>query len=195
MAHDVHKTRLRDFRRDVGGGLSMAINLFGMLLIFVAPFFNGEALARDLFSQGVAAANRGDFERATKLFTQAVQREPSFYAAYANRGSVLIKSGHILQGVLDWHRARELAPPFAYAVFTGYLVQHSSSKNTMLNCVVPPELDPDFLASVIMTAAVYQDLGRPESAVILFKKSVDLTRNPLWKSYFEYWAKSLEEPP
>ncbi|MGB9618502.1 MAG: hypothetical protein ACP5M0_11800 [Desulfomonilaceae bacterium] len=173
----------------------MTIHLVVLLLVILGACLNGEALAHDPFSEGVAAAHRGEFERAAALFTKAIQREPSFYAAYANRGSVLIKSGHILQGILDWHRARELSPPFAYAVFTGYLLQHSSAKNALLNYVLPTELDPDFLASITMAGAAYQDFGRPESAVLLFKKSIDLTRNPLWKSYFEYWAKSLEKSP
>jgi tetratricopeptide (TPR) repeat protein len=195
MAHDPQQSQQVDFRTDVRRFLAAMTNLVLIVLVLVGALLNGEALALDPFSEGVAAANRGEFERAIALFTKAIQREPSFYAAYANRGSVLFKSGHILRGVLDWHRARELAPPFAYAVFTGYLLQHSSSKNALLNYVLPTELDPDFLASVTMAAAAYQDFGRPESAVTLLKKSVDLTRNPLWKSYFEYWAKSLEESP
>jgi len=182
--------------------LSAGFSLYSLTvkasLIFVflfSPLINDTALSLDHFSEGVAAANRGHFEKATELFSRAIQKNPYFYAAYANRGSVLIRSGHILKGIEDWHRARELAPPFAYAIFTGALLQHSPRKNRLLNFVLTTELDPELLPSITMTGAAYTDLGHAKSAAVLFRKSIDLTRNPLWKSYFEYWAKSLEESP
>lgn len=158
-------------------------------------FWDSFVFAMDDFSQGVAAANRRDFESAADFFSKAINKDPSFYAAYANRGSVLIRSGHILRGIEDWHKASQLAPAFALAVFTGDLIQHTTRKKTRLNFVLPTELDPELLASVVMTGAAYTDLGHPESAALLFRKSIDLTRNPLWKSYFEYWAKSLDDSP
>ncbi len=165
-----------------------------LVVLFALPF-NDLALGLDHFSEGVAAANRGDFAKAAELFTMAIKKEPSFYAAYANRGSVLIKSGHILRGIEDWHKARDLAPPFGFALFTGDILQRTTGTNDILNFVLQTELDPDFIPSVVMTGAAYTDLGHVKSAVVLFRKSMDLTRNPLWKVYFEYWAKSLEDSP
>lgn len=155
-------------------------------------FGAGLAYPYDLFVMGVKAAKVGELERAIILFSKVIKKDPSSYAAHVNRGSVLLRSGYVLRGILDWHRARDLAPMFAYAVYTGDLIPHSSGKGPLLEYALSTELDPDHVASVMMMAAAYMDFGHGEMAVDLFKKSGDLTRNPLLKNNWEYWAKSLE---
>jgi hypothetical protein len=43
-----------------------------------------------------------------------------------------------------------------------------------------------------MTAVTYLDVGRADKAAELYRKSIDLTTNPLLKSYLDHWAASLE---
>jgi hypothetical protein len=97
----------------------------------------------------------------------------------------------VFEGVTDWHRAREFAPVFAYGVYTGDFILEASD-NPMLSFAAPLELEPEYVASVFMTAVTYLDVGRADKAAELYRKSIDLTTNPLLKSYLDHWAASLE---
>jgi len=147
----------------------------------------------DELEQGIEAARSDQLERAVALWTRAIQKDPKSYAAHANRGSANMRLGYVFKGIMDWHRANQLAPLFAYGVDTGDFVRHAVAGNPLLGFAVAIELDPDHLPSVAMTGALYQDLGLTKMAVELFRKSMDLTRNPLAKSHLDYWANSLEE--
>jgi len=168
----------------------LAVIVFSMVV-----FWLGIAHPSDHFLLGVKAADAGELERAAALFGEAIKTNPSFYSAYVNRGSVLLRSGYVLSGICDWHRARDLAPMFAYAVYTGDLIRRPSGKSPVLGYALSTELDPDHVASVMMMGVAYMDLGHEEKAWELFRKSSDLTRNPLLKNNWEYWAKSLEPGP
>ncbi len=143
------------------------------------------------FEKGLAAARSGQMELAVKLWSKSIQRQPKSYAAYVNRGLAYIHSGRVFEGVTDWHKARELAPVFAYGVYTGDFILEASG-NPMLSFAAPLELEPEYVASVFMTAVTYLDVGRADKASELYRKSIDLTTNPLLKSYLDHWAASLE---
>lgn len=96
---------------------------------------------------------------------------------------------------MDWHRASELSPAFAYAVYTGDFVGQSSGRGRLLNYVVSIELDPDRIVSVLMMGMMYLDLGQSEKVAELYRKSANLTKNPLLKSELDYWANMLETAP
>ena len=110
------------------------------------------------FEQGLRAARSGDLARAIEMWTVVIDRNPKSYAAYVNRGSAYLRSGHVFKGISDWHKARSLSPVFAYGVYTGDLVLQASGNTAMLNYAASLELDPEHVASVIMVGALYMDL-------------------------------------
>lgn len=146
----------------------------------------------DDFEPAFQALREGRVHEAIESWSRVIARHPQSYAAYVNRGSAYMRAGHILKGVTDWHKARDLAPFFAYATYTGDFTRQASGNTAVLNYAVSLELEPDHVASVVMTGAAYLDLGRTEEAVELFRKSMDLTKNPLLKNHFDHWAKTLE---
>lgn len=146
----------------------------------------------DDFEHGLRALREGDPHRAIESWTLVIAKNPQSYAAHVNRGSAYLRVGYILKGITDWHKARDLAPVFAYATYTGDFVRQASGNTDMLNYAASLELDPEHIASVVMTGATYLDLGRTREAVELFQKSMDLTKNPLLKSRFDHWVKILE---
>lgn len=143
------------------------------------------------FEKGLVAARSGQIDLAIKLWTKMISRHPKSYAAHVNRGQAYIYAGKVLNGVTDWHKAKELAPAFAYGLYTGDFILEDS-ENSLLSFAAPLELDPAYLPSVFMTAATYLDVGRTDKAVELYRKSIDLTTNPLLKSYLDHWASSIE---
>ena len=103
-----------------------------------------------------------------------------------------MQTGYVFRGIMDWHKARQLSPVFAYGVYTGGYLRQASGNALMLNYAASLELDPDHIPSVAMTGITYLDLGLKKKAMELYKKSVDLTKNPLRKSHLEHWVETLE---
>jgi tetratricopeptide (TPR) repeat protein len=144
--------------------------------------------------QGLIAARSGQLDRAVRLWSKAIRKNPKSYSAYINRGSAYIRSGYVLRGILDWHRAREFSPAFAYASYAGSFIGEASGDPAMLNYAMSTELDPDHVPSVIMTGIAYLDIGRRDKALELYRKSIDLTKNPLLKSFLDHWIAAIESP-
>lgn len=170
--------------------LSCLVALSLMVMGLFVPVSACAASSTD-FERGLAAARSGQMELAIKLWSKSIERRPKSYASYVNRGLAYIHTGRVFEGVADWHKARELAPVFAYGVYTGDFILEAS-ENPMLSFAAPLELEPEYVASVFMTAVTYLDVGRADKAAELYRKSIDLTTNPLLKSYLDHWAASLE---
>lgn len=155
-------------------------------------FLPAVSTASEDVEQGLIAARSGQLDRAVRLWSKAIRKNPKSYAAYINRGSAYIRSGHVLRGILDWHKAREYSPAFAYASYAGSFIGEASGDPAMLNYAMSTELDPDHVPSVIMTGIAYLDIGRSDKALELYRNSIDLTKNPLLKSFLDYWITSIE---
>jgi tetratricopeptide (TPR) repeat protein len=148
--------------------------------------------ASELFQEALYHANQGRLDSAIELWTRFLQHHPTSYAAYANRGTAYLWTGHVYKGIADWHKARDLQPLFAYAFYNARFIPEVERNSTMLNYAIPLELEPDHYPSVHMTGSLLLDVGRTDQAAALFRKSLDLTKNPLLKSNLEHWATSLE---
>lgn len=160
-------------------------------VLVLTAFASGVGFAADDFDRGVAAAYSGNLELAVQHWSKMIRKNPKSYAAHVNRGHAYIRSGRVLAAILDWQKANELAPAYAYAAFTGDFIP-VSSENRLINFAAPLELDPNYLASVFMTAVTYLDVGRSDKALEIYRNSLELTANPLLKGYLDYWASSVE---
>jgi tetratricopeptide (TPR) repeat protein len=145
--------------------------------------------------KGIAEARSGRFDSAIKIWTKVIKKRPRCYAAHVDRGAAYMRTGHILRGVMDWNRARYLSPMYAYGVYFSDFITEASRNKDVLNFAASLELEPDHVASVLMMGATFLDVGRKDKAAQLFRNSVDLTKNPLLKNDFEYWAASIESSP
>jgi tetratricopeptide (TPR) repeat protein len=153
----------------------------------------GSCWAVDDVERGLNALQEGRLDRAVQLWTRVIETNPNSYSAYVNRGSALISTGHVLRGIRDWYKAKGLSPVFAYGVFTGDYVRQASADPSILSYAASLELDPYHVPSVAMMGITYLDLGFPDEAVELYRKSIDLTKNPLLKSYLDHWIESIEQ--
>jgi len=95
---------------------------------------------------------------------------------------------------MDWHQARKLSPLFAYGVYSRDYIAQASGDTAMLNYASPLELDPEHIPSVTMIGIAYLELGKKAKAAELFRKSIDLTKNPLLKTHLDHWAEAAESP-
>jgi hypothetical protein len=163
-------------------------------LLLVTGGLLGPSAAHSIGSHDsrLTRADAAIIDRAIESWTRVIRRNPRSYEAYVNRGTALFLRGHVYGGIMDWHRANELAPVFAYAFFTGEFAAQTAGRGRLLNYAVSTELDPDRTASVLMAGAMYLDLGQENKASELFRKSAELTKNPLLKSELEYWVHVIE---
>lgn len=163
-------------------------------LVVVAPFFQAkaaEAISASDFDLASAAIRDGRLEHAIKLLDSYIIKNPKSYPAHINRGSALFYSGYVSRAVDDWHKAKNLAPLFAFGVFTGEIVWQSAPRGNYLDYVASIELYPDHVATINMLGATYLDFGLNKKALDLFRKSAELTANPLFKTDLEWWSYTL----
>ncbi|MEW6347567.1 MAG: tetratricopeptide repeat protein [Thermodesulfobacteriota bacterium] len=162
------------------------------LVLVVAGLFPAPCLAAPDFDQGLEAAHAGDLDTAIHHWTATIKRAPRCYEAYVNRGTAYFRKGNVIQGVRDWHKARVLSPTFAYATDTGDFINILPQPPRSLGFVKTLELDPEFAGAVTMSGATYLDLGQRRLAAELFRKAVELTKNPVLKNDFDYWRREIE---
>ena len=152
----------------------------------------GHTQAQGGHGDALAAARAGDLDSAVELWTRALKKDPKSYTAYVNRGTARLLTGHVFKGVEDWHAAVRYMPVFAFGVYRTDFVEEADGNRAVLNFAKSLEIDPDHVPSIMMMAAAYLDLGKDRMVADLFRKSIDLTRNPLLKNMLFHWAKSLE---
>lgn len=170
------------------------ITLVALILSATCVIGIGRSIAAppEEVEKGIAEARSGRMDAAIRIWAKVIEKRPKCYAAHVNRGAAYMRTGHVLRGVMDWNRARSLSPLYAYGVYFSDFITEAPKNKDVLNFAASLELDPDHVASVLMMGATFLDVGRNDKAVQLFRNSVDLTKNPLLKNDFEYWATSIE---
>ena len=176
--------------RNSVGAYILLVLLWASLMLYGISVTTCQAAGE--FESGLRAANAGDLDGAINLWTAEIQRNPRGYEALVNRGTAQLRNGRILQGIRDWYGARNLTPTFAYAFASGDFINVPRGTNRSLSFVKALEIDPDFSAAVILAGATYLDLGRKKLAAELFRKSIELTKNPMLKNELDYWVKGIE---
>ncbi|MDR3604640.1 MAG: hypothetical protein P4L38_08405 [Syntrophaceae bacterium] len=162
-----------------------------VLVGFVVTAWQSAAIADD-FTQGIQALDRGQHELAVKFFSSYLARKPGTYEALVNRGTAFVRSGHVYHAISDWHRAGELAPLYAYAFYSDNVIRSVTANNKQIKYVASIELVPERAVSVVMTGAMFLDFGLKSSAIDLFRMSISLTSDPIFKTDLEYWIKTLD---
>ena len=145
------------------------------------------------FEQGLKAARSGQLDRAIKFWSKTIRKRPRCYAAYINRGTAHMQNGQIIKCINDWYRAKKVEPLFAFGVCPADYIPEPSSRPRLLGYAKSTELDPNHITSVVMTGIAYAELGYKKLAAELFRKCVDLTKNPMMKNNFDHWKTILEE--
>ncbi len=197
MKSDNHDFKMRSLMgRDRGDSVAANIALiFLCALLIVHTIGLTTCRSAEEFESGLQAAYAGDLDRAIGLWTAEIQRNPRCYEALVNRGTAHFRNGSVLKGIRDWYKARNLTPTFAYALASGDFINVPRGKQGTLSFVKALEIEPDFAGDILMAGATYLDLGRKKLAAELFKKSIELTKNPILKNELDYWVKGIESRP
>ena len=71
--------------------------------------------AYEAFYRGLSAMDKGDFDKAIKDFTTAIELKPDFFVAYNNRGNAYSRKGDFDKAIQDFTTAIEINPRLAEA--------------------------------------------------------------------------------
>ena len=119
------------------------------------------------YNKGLKLIDQRRFEEALDMFDYAIQINPSFAHAYANRGlTVLMLRDDRKSALADFSKAIELNPELAYVYSNrgnvhadlGQLEEALSDQNKAI------ELDPRYINALNNRASLYLKLGEFENA-------------------------------
>jgi tetratricopeptide (TPR) repeat protein len=162
--------------------LLLSFLFLSLVLCFVSL---GWAGGIDDINAGLAAYNRGEYDEAIRLYTQAIAAgdlsQENLHVAYVNRGSAWHRKGDYDRAIADYTKAIELDPKYTIAYYgRGLSCQNKGDYDRAIaDYTKAIELDPKY-------ASAYNNLAWllavcPESkyrngvkAIKLAKKSVEL---------------------
>ena len=83
-------------------------HLFFFILFFSFFTANAQTIETDIFMSGNAAKELKDYQRAIEVYNKAIEINPNFAKAYAERGSVKVLIKDYKGGIQDLNKAIEL---------------------------------------------------------------------------------------
>lgn len=97
------------------GRVTEAIASFRQALALDATTHARESLVNALYDDGTAAIERGEFDRASDRFREAIQLRPGYAEAHNNLGIALASQGRIKEAIVEWEAALRLDPTLSDA--------------------------------------------------------------------------------
>lgn len=125
------------------------------------------------YQQGIEKARQKDLHGAIAEFTQAIQAQPDFAAAYYQRGLAYFNLGNAPQAILDYANAIRLDPTNASYYFgrgLAYLTQ-SNLREALSDANQAVRLRPDHAPTYSLRGTLCQRLGDITEAIASYKQA------------------------
>jgi tetratricopeptide (TPR) repeat protein len=140
-----------------------------------APVSNAPQSATQAFEEGQSAQERGDFNGAVRLYTNAVNAEPALFQAYYQRATAYLSLGKDREAEADLKKVLEIKPDFARAhralgqiyLDTGKTVEAINSFAKAL------ELDASLTGVRIFYASALIKNNQPARAIIQLQTAIE----------------------
>lgn len=133
--------------------IALALSLCALASLAVGPAWAAGSNPPGDILAGNEAAEKGDLDRAIKLFTQAIESKKlskeNLAIAYNNRGSAYDDKGNVDQAIKDFSKAIETAPEYDAAYYNRSYAMERKGKmaqalKDMEKAVKLVPDDPDF---------------------------------------------------
>ena len=112
--------------------LTLAFAVACLLTITSAPVFSQNV--EQLYQQGNAAQDKGDFSEAESIFRQVIKIDPNDAKAYYNLGIALSKQGKLKEAIEKYQRSLDLDPNLlGYAIANPTYVKSNISIYLLIN--------------------------------------------------------------
>ena len=132
--------------------------------------------ASQLFQQGVAAGQRGDFSEAESIFRQVTEIDPNNAVAYYNLGLALSEQGKLEKAIASYERAIELDPndAVAYNNLGIALSEQGQLEKAIASYERAIELNPNYALAYNNLGYALQQQSRFEEAIQKYQRSLEI---------------------
>jgi tetratricopeptide (TPR) repeat protein len=131
---------------------------------------------QELYQQGIAKAEAGEWQAANELFDQVLQLRPDFSEAYFQRGRIRFKLNQFSEAIADYTRAL-LADSGNANLYYARSIAHLSA-NSFESAIADAKdsirLKPDFAAAYHLLGTIRQKQGMKQKAIASYKKAAEL---------------------
>ena len=123
--------------------------------------------AYEAFYRGFSAMDKGDFDKAIKDFTTAIEIKPDFFGAYNNRGNAYSRKGDFDKAIQDLTTAIEIKPDYAEAYYNrgiDYVEKHDFD-TAIQDFTTTIEIKPDYATAYYCRGIAYGEKRDFDTAI------------------------------
>jgi tetratricopeptide (TPR) repeat protein len=137
------------------------------------------------FDQGVAHAEKGEWDKAIRHYTKAIELNPGFDVAYYNRGVACGEKGQYEKAIEDYTKAIELDPQDANAYCNRAFAYGGKGQydKAIADCTEAIELDPQCAMAYRNRGFAYHRTGQYHAAIRDWTKAIELEPENAWFYY------------
>lgn len=167
------KGKMRDHLRDFHN--ITEVTIYNDLIGFIQNQKNFKE-AESLFYQGLAAAQRENYEEASAKYDEAIRLKPDLSEVYNNRGNAKAGLGHHEKALSDHDEAIRLKPDSAEAYYNrgGVKADLSRYEEALVDYGDALRLKSDFAEAYSNRGYVKDELGRYEEALADYDEAIRL---------------------
>ena len=157
--------------------LTLAFTVTCLLTITPQPVFDPNV--EQLYQQGIAAYDKGDFSEAESIFSQVVQIDPNDAVAYYNLGIVLDYQGKLDDAASSLQRAIQLDPNDAKAYYSLGIVLGRQGKldDAVASYQQAIQLNPSHYRAYNNLGNALSDQRKLEEAIASYQQAIQLNPN------------------
>ena len=134
--------------------------------------------AEDLFEYGEKAANKNNYDKAIKNFSQAIKLKPDYAEAYYSCGIIynFKFQGYIYKAISDLSKAIELKPDYveAYCLRGNMFSFLKDDYNAISDLSYAIVLEPNNADAYPLRGSIYHNRGDYDNAISDFSKAIEL---------------------
>lgn len=132
--------------------------------------------AREAFNRGLADADAGRYEQAVAEYSDALRIDPTYAAAFNNRGNSYLHLSQYQRALQDFDEAIRLNPTYVLAYDSrGYVYQRlGRPERAIQDYDEAIRLNPKYVRAYSGRGSAYQSLGRPERAIQDYEEAIRL---------------------
>ncbi|GAA4418876.1 tetratricopeptide repeat protein [Nibrella viscosa] len=166
--------------------MKQVLTLLALVLLTSASF--AQTTASEWFNKGYAAT---DYNEQIRCYTEAIRLDPTYAAAYNNRGNTKYNLGQYQPAIYDFDEAIRLDPTYAYAYnnrgLTKYnLGQYQQAINDYDEAI---RLDPTYAYAYNNRGWAKHNLGQYQQAIYDYDEAIRLDPKNAYAYNNRGWAK------
>jgi tetratricopeptide (TPR) repeat protein len=133
----------------------------------------------ELFQQGIASLEEGQYDRAISYFNKAIDMEPRSVGAYRYRGIAYAEKGQYDKAISNYNMAIRLSPNNAYTYFLRGIAYFKGGHYdvAIYNYDEAIKITPNFTEAYYNRGLAYKEKGQYNKAIADYTKTIEIKPN------------------